>query len=83
VKHLKLSLASAGAGGAIEIRLDKVDGPLLGTVPVEVNGDWQTWYERTLAIPATAGVHDVFIRFTHPNKAGGLMNLDTIYFDAK
>jgi cytochrome c len=80
VKRLTLKVASAGAGGAIEIRLDNPEGELLATVPVEVNGAWEKWYERTVELPETQGRHDLYVRFVHPNKASGLMNLDSIEF---
>ncbi|MFO0870342.1 MAG: carbohydrate-binding protein [Pirellulales bacterium] len=87
VDRVTLWLASAGAGGAVEIRMDQPAGPLLAQVPVEVNGHWEKFYERTVALrlpdgqPCT-GRHDIIIRFTHPQGAGGLMNLDAIYFHA-
>ena len=80
VKHLTFRVASAGAGGSIEVRVDRPDGDLLATVPIEVNGAWEVWYEKTIEIPATKGRHDVWIRFIHPQNAGGLMNLDSILF---
>lgn len=80
VRRLTLRVTSAGSGGSIEIRLDKPDGDLLATVPVEVNGSWDKWYERTAELPEIHGRHDLIIRFVHPNNAGGLMNLDSINF---
>jgi cytochrome c len=82
VKRIGLRIASAGAGGAIELRLDKPDGPLLATVPVEVNGHWEKFYERTVDLPPTRGRHDLIVRFTHPGNASGLMNLDTVHFQS-
>ena len=52
----------------------------MATVPVEVNGQWEQFYEKTTEIPETKGRHDVFIRFVHPQNAGGLMNLDSLEF---
>lgn len=80
VSGVSLRVASAGAGGAIEVRLDAPDGPLLATVPVEVNGQWEDFSERQGAWEAVAGRHDVWIVFTHPGKAGGLMNLDRVHW---
>jgi len=80
VGSLKLKIASAGAGGAIEVRLDSAEGELVAEVPVEVNGQWEQFYERTVDIGKRAGRRDLFIRFTHPGQAGGLMNLDAIEF---
>jgi cytochrome c len=80
VKKLTLKVASAGAGGEIEIRLDKPDGPLLGKVSVEVNGQWEKFYEKTVDLAETKGRHDLFVRFVNEKNQGGLMNLDSIYF---
>ncbi len=81
-----LRIASAGAGGAIELRADGPEGPLLGVIDVEVNGQWEEFYERTLVLrnpetgaPLVEGRHDLIVRFTHPQNAGGLMNLDSIH----
>jgi len=76
-----LRMASAGAGGAVEVRIDAVDGPLLATVPVEVNGQWETFYERSATWAPVNGRHDVFLRFSHPQQAGGMMNLDSFRWD--
>ena len=80
VKKLTLRVASAGAGGAIEIHLDKPDGPLVATADVTVNGDWEKWYERTVDVVETKGRHDLFVRFVNPKTSSALMNLDSIYF---
>lgn len=80
VRKLTLRVASAGAGGSIEVRLDRPEGELVATVPVEVNGNWEQFYEKTAELPEIKGRHDLFIRFTHPQNAGGLMNLDSIFF---
>jgi cytochrome c len=81
VKRMTFRVASAGAGGAIEVRLGQSDGELIAKVPVEVNGQWEQFYEKTAEIPERKGRHDVFIRFVHPQNAGGLMNLDSIDFE--
>lgn len=80
IKHLTLKIASAGSGGSIEVRLDNPDGELLATIPVEVNGQWEKFYEKTVDLPEHKGRRDVYFVFTHPNKAGGLMNVDSINF---
>ena len=80
VGGLTFKVTSAGAGGTIEVHLDEPDGPLLATAEVEVNGAWDKWYDRTVQLPVTQGRHDVVLKFTHPNNAGGLMNLDSVNF---
>jgi cytochrome c len=80
VGQVTLRLASAGAGGEVELRLDSATGPVLARVPVEVNGQWEQFYDRAVPLPPTTGRHDVVVRFTHPQQAGGLCNLDTVVF---
>lgn len=80
VSAVTLRIASAGSGGQIEIRLDEPDGQLLATTDVEVNGQWEQFYARKVELTKASGRHDLIIRFVHPNKAGGLMNLDSVQF---
>ncbi len=80
VGSVTLRVASAGAGGQIEIRLDQPDGELLAAADIEVNGQWEQWYDRHVDLKKASGRHDVIIRFVHPQQASGLMNLDSIHF---
>ena len=79
VRSVSLRIASAGSGGQIEVRLDEPDGELLATTDVEVNGQWEQFYERTVELKKATGSHDVIIHFGHPDKAGGLMNLESAH----
>jgi cytochrome c len=54
---------------------------VLAQVPVEVNGQWEPFYERSVGLPPTSGWHDVVVRFTHPQQVGGLLDIDTVSFD--
>lgn len=80
VRKVTLKVASAGQGGAIEIRKNAPDGELLVSVPVEVNGNWEQFYEKTAELPESTGRHDLFIRFVNEKNQGGLMNLDSVHF---
>ena len=80
IGSVTLRVASAGAGGQIEVRLDEPNGELLATTEIDVNGQWEQFYDRHVDLPKTTGCHDVIIRFVHPQQAGGLMNLDSIHF---
>ena len=51
--------AKAHGAGALEIRLDKQDGPLLGRVKVGQGTDWKIASAAAKKIPA--GVHDLII----------------------
>jgi arabinoxylan arabinofuranohydrolase len=57
-------VASATNGGNIEIRLDGVNGKLVGTCSVPGTGGWHTVTTKTCDISGATGVHDVFFRFT-------------------
>ena len=57
------SLANGMPGSIIELRVDRVDGPLIGTLPVGLTGAAGQWQERTGAISNAAGVHDLFLVF--------------------
>lgn len=92
IAAVTLKVASAGAGGAIELRVDSADGPLLATIDVEVNGNWEEFYERSCDLnknvsaaaggqsEGISGQHDLFVVFTNPDKASGLLNLDALQF---
>ena len=51
--------AKSPADGALEIRLDKPDGPVISRVKLGSEPDWQTVDVATKKIPA--GVHDIFV----------------------
>jgi cytochrome c len=80
VSRVLLRIASAGAGGSIEVHLDEPDGPLLAATQIDVNGEWEKFYDRIVELPPSTGRHDVVLKFVHPTKAGGLMNVDAVHF---
>ncbi|MFI9028284.1 PQQ-dependent sugar dehydrogenase [Streptomyces sp. NPDC053560] len=47
---LTARVASAGAGGTLEIRTGKPDGKLLGTAKVPVTGGWETYTDVSTAL---------------------------------
>ena len=83
VPKLRFRVASAGAGGTIEARLDSPTGELAGSVDVPVTGGWQQWQfvDMDVAASAQEGSHELFLVFTNPNPAAtGLFNIN--FFDA-
>lgn len=78
VGGIRASVASAGAGGNIEFRAHSPDGPLLGSMPVEVNGDWEQFYLREIDIEANKETADLFLVFVNKKNRSGLMNVDWI-----
>jgi len=51
--------AKALGGGALEIRLDGQDGPVIGRVDVGSGAEWKTTSASAKSTPA--GVHDLFV----------------------
>jgi hypothetical protein len=51
--------AKAPRGGALEIRLDQPDGPVIGRVEVGQASDWKIASDVAKSVPA--GVHDLFV----------------------
>jgi arabinoxylan arabinofuranohydrolase len=67
-------VASAGSGGNIELHLDTLAGTLAGTCVVPSTGSWQGWTTVSGNVSGTAGVHDLYLKFT--GGAGNLFNLN-------
>ncbi len=72
-------VASADSGGNIELRLDSINGPLVGTCSVVGTGGWQTWATRTCSVSGTTGIHNLYLRFT--GGSGYLFNVNWIKFN--
>ena len=83
IRALSFRVASGGAGGTIQLRLDAPDGPLVAeTAPIAPTGGWQVWTDVELALPnPPEGTHELFVVFR--GAAGGLMNLNFIDFVGK
>ncbi|MEK0446739.1 MAG: hypothetical protein RLZZ399_2060 [Verrucomicrobiota bacterium] len=84
VASFSCRVASAGAGGKIELRAGSANGPLLGEFTVEPTGAWNQWVE--LHSPRISHTDlpertDVVAVFVNPGKQS-LMNLDWIQFNA-
>ena len=74
-------VASNSSGGNIEIRLDSINGTLIGTCPVAGNGNWQTYVDTACSISNVTGKHDVYLKFT--GGSGYLFNLNWFKFIGK
>ncbi len=73
-------VSSAASGGNIEIRIDSIDGPLVGTCPIVGTGDWQTWVDAKCNVSGASGIHDLYLKFT--GGSGYLLNLNWWKFSA-
>jgi arabinoxylan arabinofuranohydrolase len=68
-------LASGSRGGAIELHLDAVGGPLIGRLPVADTGGAYDWQTMTTPVSGAVGTHDLFLVF-RGGTAGPLFNFD-------
>lgn len=68
------------ASGSVEIRLDSLAGPLLGSFAFKNTGGWQVWQDVTCKVDnSQAGVRDVFLLF-HGNSKNSLVNVRSFRF---
>mgnify|MGYP002336321294 CR=1 FL=1 len=80
LRRIVVRVASAGAGGSIEIHRGSPGGPLLGSTSVEVNGSWEQFYARAIELEPATGRDDLFVVFKNAKNRGGLMNIDSLDF---
>ncbi len=72
-KSIKFQIAKQSTGGAVEIRLDAIDGSLLATFYPESNNSWTVFTSQMVNIEAVSGTHTLFLVGT---QAQGICNLD-------
>ncbi|MPZ84166.1 MAG: carbohydrate-binding protein [Actinophytocola sp.] len=82
VPAIRFRVASAGAGGTIEVHQGAPDGPLLGSVEVPVTGGWQTWTEVTANVTDPGVSHELFLVASNPDSTADLFNIDWLEFVA-
>jgi cytochrome c len=76
---LRFRVASAGAGGTIQVRLGAPDGELVAeTATIAPTGGWQNWVNVDLPLTdAPEGTHELFVVFNNPAAGNdSLMNLN-------
>ncbi|BBD98785.1 carbohydrate-binding protein [Sphingobium amiense] len=65
-KRFIASVANGARGSAIELRLDRVDGPVIGTLQVGETDPIGKWQERTTSIKDAIGTRDLYLVFKGP-----------------
>lgn len=77
-KSFEARTSSGTSGGNIEIRLDSLTGPLLGTCAVPATESWQTFSDVTCNVSEVSKKHDLYLIFT--GGSGYLMNVNWFKF---
>lgn len=67
-------------GGQIELRVDSLEGKLMGTLRIPYTGEWENWKEFTTQVEGVTGVHDLYLVFKG-RKPHALFNLDYWRFE--
>ena len=83
IKNLTYQVQTIGVGGNIEVRLDKIDGPLVSTLAVPAGDSSpanQAWKKMQATVKSTVGKHDLFFVFKGPANNQNYFNIDWILF---
>ncbi|WP_433728814.1 ThuA domain-containing protein [Actinoplanes sp. CA-051413] len=80
IESIRFRVASAAAGGRIEVRADAADGPLVATVDVPGTGGWQTWIDVTAPVTGTNADSLFFVARDPAAGTGSLFNVNWLDF---
>ena len=61
-------VAGTTDGGAIELRLDNTNGPIIGTLNVKSTGGADKWETQSCDVSGATGVHNLVLKFTGGNQ---------------
>jgi arabinoxylan arabinofuranohydrolase len=76
---VEVSVASL-YGGKIEIHINNIDGPIIGTIEVKTSGEGDSWKTIITAVNNIEGVHDLYFVFKGEKE---LFNFDWWKFTSK
>ena len=77
----KYQMTAAATGSCtITLRVDAIDGPVIGTLPITATGSLEKYRQFTAKVNAVSGVHDLYICFS---EARGDVRLDCWRFQGK
>lgn len=72
-------VASGTSGGSIEIRLDGLSGPLVGTCITTGTSSWSSWTTKNCSISGASGIHNLYLKFT--GASGYLFDMNWFKFN--
>ena len=60
---ISVNAATKGSGGIVELRLDALDGRVIGEVVVQNTGEWNKLENFVSKIKKSKGIHDIYLKF--------------------
>lgn len=57
------SASSRYHGGEIELRIDSLEGEVIGTLNIPYTGEWDNWEQHATHVKTVKGVHDLYLIF--------------------
>lgn len=63
VTSFTADVAGTYAGGSIQLRLDSVSGPLIGTLKFTATGAWNNYTPESTTVSGASGVHKLYLVF--------------------
>ena len=77
----KFQMTAAATGSCtITLRVDAIDGPVIGTLPITATGSLEKYRQFTAKVNAVSGVHDLYVCFS---ESRGDVRLDWWRFQGK
>ncbi|HPS54977.1 MAG TPA: carbohydrate-binding protein, partial [Sedimentisphaerales bacterium] len=64
--QVRIASDKAG-GGRLEIRLDSLDGPVIGTCIIRETDGWQNWQNISIPVSSVSGTHAVYFKALRPD----------------
>lgn len=65
------------AGGSMEVHIDSLTGPIVAKMQIPYTGGWLNWKPLSVPLTATAGDHEVYLRFSGGKER--LFNIETFH----
>jgi hypothetical protein len=59
----RLAVPAAHAGSKVEIRLDSMEGSMVGELRTRSTGSWTSYEEQSVSVSGASGVHTIYIKF--------------------
>jgi len=81
VNSFTVKVASAANVGKIELRIDSVNGAVIGSCNIVSTGSWDKWEYKTFKINKVWGVHELYLSFLGESEF--LFNIDNFKFKFK